>query len=227
MSYVDKLYHVYFDTKINVEEATEKAQILSSIGYLSSDNLNSDILIAVEGKTDIPIYEEFLRTMGITSKDGIKLLSFGHLNSISDLKFENIITNYGKLVIIADGDPNPTSKTARDDIKKKVEKLNESGVDNIFYYPIKGYGSENYLNVTRIREHYTENKLTLGTSVEDYLDNNGSFKLDCKLTGFSKKENSYRAIAKKMTLEEIQATGDLYQILQEIEKIATQIKKEK
>lgn len=203
-NYVDKIFNVQFNGKIEVKEVTDKAFLLQDLGYSAIDNFNAELLIVVEGKTDVPIVDEFLRKLGIMQYYNINILSFGGINSISDIDYDVLTKNFNQIIILVDGDPNKESKTARDIIQNKIKNF-----ENIQLVILKGYGIENYLNVRAIREYYTSSGYQLESTFESYVFND-KLTLDKAINGFRKDEKNYRRISDLMTIEEVQNTGDFY-----------------
>ncbi|AFM02802.1 hypothetical protein Fleli_0315 [Bernardetia litoralis DSM 6794] len=208
MSYVDKIYTVFYDDRINVRESTDKADALSELGYLSSDNLLSDIIILTEGKTDIPVLEEFLRTYNLFEEYDIKLLAIGGISLLESTRYESLYGNYNKVIVVTDGDNNKQSK-------KSVNKIRKIATENhrIIHCELKGYGIENYLNAEVVKSYYDEHKDgALGDSFEECLDFDKSlFKIEKTVKGFTKDERKYREIANKMTKDEIKKAHDIYE----------------
>lgn len=206
MSYVDKIYTVFYDGKINIRESTDKADALSELGYLSSDNLLSDIIILTEGKTDIPVLEEFLRKYNLFEEYDIKFLAIGGISVLESTKYESLYGNYNKIIIVTDGDNNKQSK-------KSVNKIRKMAAENdkIIHCELKGYGIENYLNAEVVKTYYENHKdAVLGAGFDDCLDSTKSlFKLEKKIEGFAKDEKKYREMAEKMTKEDIEKVPDI------------------
>src|SRR5688572_10242690 len=56
----DRVFFTTFDGRIHVDDATSRAIVLSDLGYSVNDNLLSDLVILVEGPSDVPAFREFL-----------------------------------------------------------------------------------------------------------------------------------------------------------------------
>ncbi|WP_375559782.1 ATP-dependent endonuclease [Bernardetia sp. OM2101] len=206
MSYVDKIYTVFYDDKINVRESTDKADALSELGYLSSDNLLSDVIILTEGKTDIPVLEEFLRKYNLFEEYDIKFLAIGGISVLESTKYESLYGNYNKIIIVTDGDNNKQSKKSVNKIRKMA-----ANNDKIIHCELKGYGIENYLNAEIVKTYYDENsQYVLADGFEECLnDDKNLFQLEKKVEGFRKDERVYRIIASRMIKEDIEKVSDI------------------
>jgi AAA15 family ATPase/GTPase len=208
LTYVDSLFLVRRTEKgIEVENVKEKAIIMSELGYLSSDNMHADILIITEGKTDIPVFEEFFKKSEMHRcyyTHDIKFLHGGGITNLPDFNYSALINNYGQVVIVVDGDDG--SIKARQKIKDIVNDMHNSGLTSIHYVELDGYGVENYFSIESIKNVYPS--LYKNADFQNTLVK-GAISLKCKIQGFSKNEKIYRDIARGMNLSEIIAT-DLY-----------------
>jgi hypothetical protein len=58
---------------VRVENTTNRAAVLTELGYSIADNLVSDLVVLCEGPKDKPVLEEFFHKMGLTDQFNIKL----------------------------------------------------------------------------------------------------------------------------------------------------------
>jgi hypothetical protein len=214
LTYVDSLFLVRRTEKgIEVENVKEKAIIMSELGYLSSDNMHADILIITEGKTDIPVFEEFFKKSVMHRcyyTHDIKFLNGGGITNLPDFDYSALIRNYGQVVIVVDGDINNGSIKARQKIKDIVNDMHNSGLTSIHYVELDGYGVENYFSIESIKNVYPS--LYKNSDFQNSLVK-GTIPLKGQIKGVSKDDKFfYREIARDMNLSEIIAM-DLYEKL--------------
>ena len=67
----------YSDGQITVSDATSRAALLDDLGYSVADNLVSDLVILVEGPTDVPVIEECLMKLESLNRFAIKIWPLG------------------------------------------------------------------------------------------------------------------------------------------------------
>lgn len=209
LTYVDSLFLVSRTREgIGVENVRERAIIMSELGYLSSDNMHVDVLIITEGKTDIPVFEEFLKKVEeypLLFSHDIKFLSVGGTN-IAQINYEILVKNYGQVVIISDGDVH--NKSTREKISELVNRMNKEGVQSIHYIELDGYGIENYFTLSAIKAVY--GAMFNQSMLESSLVDDNKFYMDKKVTGINKNEKKFQEIAALLTLEEIRGF-DIYE----------------
>ena len=196
-SYTDRIFYTQFDENINLIDATNRASVLSDLGYSVTDNLVSDLIILVEGPKDVPVIEEFLIKMGVFATYAIKIWPLG--GDIMDQVDLSIFSEYYKLIALIDNDP--LSSSIR---RKFTDKCNEYKIP---LFKTKRYAIENYFSLRALRQVF-ENQIEASV-VEIKPDE----KLE-KQIGFNVKKNN-RKIAQTMTLDEISGT-DLRNFLDEV-----------
>lgn len=199
-SYVDKVFLTYFDGQICIEERTNKARILNELGYSTSDNLISDLIILTEGPKDFPVIEEFFKKMEGMGDYVIKFWPLGgDIMSQIDLSF---LKENNNLIALIDKDPG--SKRQREKFKEHCVSL------GIECFQLNRYALENYFSIKAIRNIF-------GTQIpSDIIEIKPDEKVESQI-GINVKNNS-RKIVKQMTLDEIKDT-DLYSFLDRVKTI--------
>lgn len=76
-SFADKIYRTFFTSKVEIVDNTNRASLLSDLGYSVADNLVSDLIVLTEGPTDRPVIEEICRKMGFWDNYNIKFWPMG------------------------------------------------------------------------------------------------------------------------------------------------------
>ena len=184
----DRIFQTVFDKSVEIIDATSKAGVLNDLGYSISDNLVSDLVILVEGPTDIPVIEEYLIKKNILQKYNIKLWSLG--GDIMDKHDLALLLQNFKLVALIDNDPG--SKKVRNRFIKKCEEF------GLPVHKLKKYSIENYFTIRVLKEVF-------GNQVPESIETiDPKTKLEEQI-GFNVKNNS-RKLAKAMNLEEIEGT---------------------
>jgi len=175
---------------------------LSELGYEVTDNLVSDLIVLVEGPTDIPVLETFLMKMGITKNLLIKFWPLG-----GDIMGQLDLSVFGeKYAIVALVDHDPHSGKVR---RQFIEACKVAGIPAT---RLKRYAIENYFSMKAL-------KAIFGNQIPD-----GISEIDPKTSlekqiGFNVKKRS-RNIAREMEVDEIKNT-DLYEFLQSLPKLAS------
>ena len=122
---------------IDVADTTNKAFVLSQLGYAVADNLVSDLTILVEGPSDILVIRTFLETMGLCKNYNIKIWPLGgDIMGGSEIDLSVVAENHLTMALI---DQDPGSKPARTAFMKKCEDL------KIFCHQLERYSIEEYL----------------------------------------------------------------------------------
>lgn len=210
--YVDRIFQTKYTNVIEVDNIEDKTNALAELGYLSIDNLQGDILILVEGKTDIFALSAFFKTLGIWNKYDIKILQCGGLSGIDEMPLDTLKKDYHTVMVLMDGDwiKDKGLENSKVNIEKKCQSL------NIFYKTLEGFGIENYFSLAALVKHTgKQNPLS-----PKEIDNSGTkpkTKLKVKIESVSgiknKKADSFAKIASFMTTQEIENMGDLYVFL--------------
>ena len=143
-SFADKIYRTFFTSKVEIVDNTNRASILSDLGYSVSDNLVSDLIILTEGPTDRPVIEEMCRKMGFWENYNIKFWPMGG-DIMSQLDLSTLSDNVAENKIIALIDSDTESQKERNRFKKKCEEM------NIECFQLKRYSIENYIPLETIK----------------------------------------------------------------------------
>lgn len=185
---IDRVFFTSFDGRINIDDATRRASILDDLGYAVTDNLVSDLVILVEGPTDVPVVEEFLLKTGVFSMGDIRIWPLG--GDIMDQVDLNVFAEKYKLIALLDQDPG--SKRVRNRFEKRCREL------GIPVHRLKRYGIESYFSLRALREVF-------GSQIPSTVESlDPSIKLENQI-GINVRKNN-RNIAKVMTLDEIETT---------------------
>lgn len=204
-TFVDTVYFVtYEDGEVRVRDATSRAFILDDLGYDVADNLVSDVVVLVEGPTDIPVYRELLRKLGVLERAQVRFWPLGgDIMSQLDLK---VFMEWSQLVAVVDGDPGSERVRSRfaaqcDAYGIPVRRLERPAI-------------ENYFTLEALKQVYGEKALSGVASLDPKSSLRDQIKFDVK------KRN--REIAKAMRWEDIEGT-DLGRILVFLEERAVQV----
>ena len=202
LTYVDSLFLVRRTAAgIGVENVKERAVIMSELGYLSSDNLNADVLIITEGKTDIPVLEEFFKKSEVHRcyhTHDIKFLFGGGISSLPDFNYDALIRNYNQIVVLVDGDENDESIKGKKRLREIISKS-----ESMHLVELDGYGIENYFSNLAINKILVEHPNLFG---DKFFSSNIDLKTKLKI----KKDGAlFRKIAQEMELKDI-LSSDLY-----------------
>jgi predicted ATPase/5S rRNA maturation endonuclease (ribonuclease M5) len=200
---IDRVYFTSFDQTIRVDDATRRASILDDLGYSVADNLVSDLVILVEGPSDVGVIEEFLIKMNLYSKYDIKIWPLGG-DIMAQVDLSIFAERYSIIALI---DNDPGSKKIREQFKKNCKEL------KIPVHHLKKYAIENYFTVQALKTVYSHQMPdTVATIVANQ-------KLE-KQIGFNVKGQN-RSIARAMALDDIKGT-DLYGFFSEVKRICTE-----
>jgi predicted ATP-dependent endonuclease of OLD family len=186
----DRVYLTRFDEEIAVIDATRKATFLHDLGYSPVDNLVSDLIVLVEGPSDVPIIEEFVKKKGLYDEYNIKPWPIGGDIMAKEEIDLSIFAESHQVIALVDGDPK--SGKARKGFQEKCAAL------GIECTRLKRYAIENYFSLEALRAVYHEK---IPTHVTEILPNK---KLEEQL-GFSVKKLN-RDIARAMTTEDLIST---------------------
>lgn len=199
----DKIYYCWFDKdQVKVSDQTTLSKITNTLGHTVTESLTSDAIIFVEGPTDIPVFTQLLKWVGVFDKYLIKLWPLGGdiMASLDLSLFENIKNVFA----IIDSDSG--SKKIRDAF---MENCNKSSIP---VFQLKRYAIENYFTIDAIRAVFPEidpdkTKLTNNTSVDTQI-------------GFKEKGKSIKAknheIIEQMSLSDFEDT-DLLEVIKDIQ----------
>ena len=188
-AFVDRIFFSEFvDGEIRVGDVTSKASLLDDLGYEVTDNLTADVVVLVEGPTDVPVLE----TLALKRDDlRLKQFKFWPLGGdIMDQLDLTVLSDSNNILALVDDDPG--SKRVRDRFVAKCEEL------GIPYHRLERYAIENYFTVDALREVY-------GGQFPDHVAKvTPRAKLEKQL-GFNVKRRN-RAIAEAMSYSDIEGT---------------------
>ena len=103
-TYAHRIFFTTFENgEIKVSDATKRTEILNELGYSVAENLVSDLIILVEGPTDTPIIEEYLKKFGIDANYNIKTWALGG-DIMAQLDLTVFAERY-KVIALIDKDP--------------------------------------------------------------------------------------------------------------------------
>lgn len=196
---VDRVFFTRFDgVEVTVDDVTSRASILDDLGYSVSDNLVSDLVILVEGPSDVPVIETFLLKKGLLGTYNIKLWPLG--GDIMDKLDLSVFTQHFRIIALVDRDPG-SAKTRR--IFER--KCKEHGIE---LHKLQRYAIENYFTLAALRSVFK------GQVKSDVVEIAPDIKLE-KQIGFDVKKNN-RKLAEAMDITDISKT-DLDDFLVKIE----------
>lgn len=193
-AYIDTVFLTTYAEKVSVRDETNRALLLSDLGYQVTDNLVSDMIVLVEGPKDVPVLEAFLGKMGVLNRYSIKFWPLGG-DIMAQLDLSVFAERYRIAALI---DMDPGSRIVRAKFQKKCE---EAGIP---VHRLKRYAIENYFSVRAM-------KIVLKGQIPEAFEKIVPNKSVEKQTGINVKNNS-RAICREMTLDEIAGT-DLKEFL--------------
>lgn len=186
--FVDRVFFTSFDGSVQVDDATSRASVLDDLGYAVTDNLVSDLVILVEGPSDVQVVEEFLRKYDLLAHHEIKIWPLG--GDVMDQLDLSVFAEKYRILALIDRDPDS------DAIRRRFErKCKENG---IYVHRLSRYSIENYFTLSALRNVF-------GAQVPAAID---TLKPDTKLAkqiGFDVKKRN-RAIAREMTTNDIEGT---------------------
>jgi len=199
--YVDRVYLTkYTDSQITLTDETQKSTILSELGYSINDNLTSDMIVLVEGPSDVPVLKQFLNKMGILDRYNIKFWPLGG-DIMAQVDIEVFKQNYNIIALI---DRDDGSNSVRQKFAEKCKAL------SIHCHRLEKYAIENYFTVDALRKVF-------GAQIsEEFQSINPDEKLEDQL-GIDVKARTNN-IAKQMEVSDIEGT-DLHDFLLEIDKM--------
>jgi predicted ATP-dependent endonuclease of OLD family len=197
-NYSDKVLLCTFTDSVHIGEATSQAQLLTSLGYSIADNLVSDLVVLCEGPKDRLVLEEFLKKMGVSKTNQVKIWPLG--GDIMEQLDLTVLKESKKLIALVDGDPG--SSHVRKNFIKNCEDL------QIPVTRLGRYAIENYLSLSAISNVMHQ---AIPTNLT-HLDPN---KRVSDQLGFDVKRNNGK-IAAAMDLDDIRGT-DLMEFLEKVQ----------
>lgn len=206
---VDKVFFTTYKESLKVEDETNRAFVLSELGYEVTDNLVSDLVILVEGPTDVLVLESLLMKMGIWDKYNIKFWPLGgHIMDRVDLSV--FAEKYSMMALVDKDDKDKGSRIVRSSFQKKCEEK------NIYFHRLERYAIENYFPLKILKTLFKDksgNKGCINDIAEESLNHCNRLKDEI---GIDVKKHNHE-IAKQMVIEDIEGT-DLHSFLLEIKR---------
>lgn len=189
-----------YNNKISISDVTSRASLLDDLGYSVADNLVSDLVILVEGPSDVPILEELFVKMGLAAKHEIKIWPLG--GDIMDQLDLSIFAESYKIIALIDKDPG--SSTVR---KRFGQKCKDN---DIRLFVLKRYAIENYFTIDALTSVF---KSQINPSIKKLQPNKS---LESQI-GINVKKNN-RKITRLLNIEDILDT-DLGEFLKEVKSL--------
>lgn len=201
---IDKIFYCQINEKLSVSDQTSKSEIISSLGYSFTENLVADLIILLEGPTDIPVIKEMLKWFGIDSHHNIKYWPLGgDIMASLDL---SVFAERNNVYALIDSDPGSSVQRTR--FKRNCN------TNQIYCKRLKRYSIENYFSIEAIQKTFPQQIPAKVTQLED------SKSVDEQI-GFKRKNKTIKtknySIVKEMSLEDIKGT-DLEQFLKDVKK---------
>ena len=201
---VDKVWVTnYTNDSIYVSDATSRASMLADLGYSVADNLVSDLVVLVEGPTDVPILEEFFFKMGLLQDFEIKVWPLGG-DIMAQLDLTVFSQSY-RLISLLDKDPKSSKVRNR-----FAQKCQQHGIP---IHILKRYAIENYFSLRALKKVF-------GVQIPGSITKLDSNKKLQSQIGINVKKNN-RKIARTMSFEEIKDT-DFGLFLSKVEALCRQ-----
>lgn len=196
---IDKILYCQNEGEIVVSDQTVKSEIIRSLGYSYTENLVADVIILVEGPSDIPVITEMLKWIGIDTHFNIKYWPLGG-DIMASLDLSVFAENKNVFALI-DSDPSSSKQRTR------FQRNCKSG--QIPCTRLKRYSIENYFTLQAIKSIFPNQvpkrlkKISPESSVDSQI-------------GFKSKGKTIKAknlqIVQKMKLLDIDGT-DLHKFL--------------
>jgi ABC-type polar amino acid transport system ATPase subunit len=144
----DRVFHLSFrDNTITVSDATSHSVLLTELGYDIVDNLVSDVIVLVEGPSDVPVLEGFLDKMGVLQQKRVKFWPLGGDN-MARIDVSPLVESRAALALI---DRDPSSAAAR---KRFVEQCKHLGIP---VTQLKRRAIENYFSLDALHKVFGKN----------------------------------------------------------------------
>ena len=202
---IDKIFYCNNNGEIKISDQTSKSEIINSLGYSVTDNLVADLIILLEGPSDIPVIKEMLKWVGVLPHHNIKYWPLGgDIMASLDL---SVFAERKNVISLIDSDPGSSSQRTR--------FINNCKTNQIYCKKLKRYSIENYFTISALRETFSDQ---IPSKVKEIapmqsVDSQIGFKAKNKTI---KSKNS--KIIQKMSLSDIEET-DLMPFLNHIKKI--------
>lgn len=203
---VDKVFFTSYENGIEVRDETNRASMLSELGYDVTDNLVSDLVILVEGPTDVLILESLLMKMEVWDKYNIKFWPLGgHIMDKVDLSV--FAEKYSMMAIVDRDDKDKGSREVRENFRVLCETY------EIPFHRLERYSIESYFPLP-ILQKVLKGMVGSKGRIDDIKssDINVKNKLKDEIGMDVKSQKYMMEIAKELTPKDIEGT-DLYEFL--------------
>jgi AAA15 family ATPase/GTPase len=141
---IDKIFYCSNNGEINVSDQTSKSEIINSLGYSVTENLVADLIILLEGPSDIPVIKEMLKWVGVLPHHNIKYWPLGgDIMATLDL---SVFAERRNVISLIDSDPGSSVQRTR---FKRNCKANQ-----IYCKKLNRYSIENYFTIDALRETF-------------------------------------------------------------------------
>lgn len=205
-SLVDKIFYCQNNGEISVTDQTSKSKIINSLGYSVTDNLISDLIILLEGPTDIPIIQKILSWNEILDKFNIKYWPLGgDIMACLDL---SVFAERKNVFALVDSDPGSG--------KIRTKFLRNCKNNGIYAKQLTRYSIENYFTLDAIREVFPNKIKASITNLDpnESVDKQIGFKINGEENSKSIKSKNGDIIS-RMKPEDIQNT-DLQKFVDDV-----------
>ncbi len=196
---IDKIFYCSNDGEIKISDQTSKSEIINSLGYSVAENLVADLIILLEGPSDIPVIKEMLKWAGVLPNNTIKYWPLGgDIMASLDL---SVFSERENVISLIDSDPGSSAQRTR--FQKNCR------AHQIYCKRLKRYSIENYFTIKAIRETFP-NQIPQKVKEIKPMES-----VDSQI-GFKRKNKSIKSknfqIIQKMSIADINGT-DLMEFL--------------
>ena len=202
---VDRVFSTRFAGNIVLNDETVRASLLDDLGYSVADNLVSDLVVLVEGPSDVPVLEELFVKQGLYRTYEVKIWPLG--GDIMDQVDLSVMSERYSVIALIDRDPKSAKIRLR--FERKCKDL------NIPVHRLARYSIENYFTVDALRSVFGGQIPVSVTTIDP------SVKLEDQI-GLNVKNNN-RRVARAMQLSDLAGT-DLEKFMQTVEKLCREAK---
>lgn len=202
---IDKIFYCSNNGEIKISDQTSKSEIINSLGYSVTENLVADLIVLLEGPSDIPVIKEMLKWVGVLPHKNIKYWPLGgDIMASLDL---SVFAERRNVISIIDSDPGSSAQRTR---FKRNCKANQ-----IYCKKLNRYSIENYFTIEALRETFPNQIPSRITEILPMVP------VDSQV-GFTSKNKTIKTkksqIIQKMSLADIEGT-DLKDFLNYAKKI--------
>lgn len=198
----DKIFYCINNGEIVLSDQTSKSEIISSLGYSITENLVADLIVLLEGPTDIPVIKEMLNWLGLNLNYNIKFWSLGgDIMASLDL---SVFAERNNVFALIDSDPGSTVQRTRFSRNCAEYKITCKKLER--------YSIENYFTVQAIRKAFPNQvpKEIKSISPNEAVDVQIGFRRKNKTIKLKNAE-----IVRCMNISDIEGT-DLHEFLKDI-----------